>query len=222
MRADDPVLIRAALAGDKGSLERLLRKYQNPVFALVLARLGNVSAAEEITQDVLVHAWQKLHQLRSLDRFPGWLRSITHRQCGIWLRSKRRESGRRALLHDQMRGRLSEGGRPPFANEDQLNVASMIAQLPESLRAAAVLCLERELSPSEAAKMLGLKPATLRKRLHDARAALQRRIVEKAEATLQVGLLPKDFAQRCVCRCGDCSDMCKAARRGQREGATVR
>jgi hypothetical protein len=77
----------------------------------------------------------------------------------------------------------------------------MIQELPEGLRAAAVLCFEDELSPSTASAVLGLKPGTLRKRLHDARAKLQHQIVEKAEKEFRIHLLPKDFAKRYVCRC---------------------
>jgi hypothetical protein len=86
-------------------------------------------------------------------------------------------------------------------DEAPLGIDALIAELPEGLRAAAVLCMEDELSPSAAAAVLGLKPGTLRKRLHDARARLQRRVLEKAKRDLLLHLLPKDFAERCVCRC---------------------
>lgn len=57
--------------------------------------------------------------------------------------------------------------------------------------------------------MLGLKAGTLRKRLHDARARLQRQITEKAERELLLHLLPKDFAERCVCRCREADQLGK-------------
>ena len=41
----------------------------------------------------------------------------------------------------------------------------------------------------------------MRKRLHDAKRLLQRRIVEAAEKSLEEHLLPRDFASRCVCGC---------------------
>jgi len=202
MTQSDSSLIESALAGSATGLEMLVRKYQAPVFALALERLADRGAAEEVAQDVLVSVSQKLHQLKDTARFGAWLRSITLRQCGMWIRSRRRDPVSVPLRDGTPDPRGGGGGGPhDEAGDDELGIAAVIARLPKGRRAAAALCLEDGLAPADAAAVLGVKPATLRKRLHDARATLQRRIVEKAEAKLELSLLPKDFARRCVCRC---------------------
>jgi RNA polymerase sigma-70 factor (ECF subfamily) len=199
--ADDAALIEAAKTGDLESLESLVRKHQGAVFALALSRVGNAAAAEEIAQESLIRACQKLDQLKEPERFPQWLRAITRRQIAMWARSKGRESVAFARFGEEMKSQ-TPAERPVDGGADRIfDISALIGALPAKLRAAAALCLEDELPPKTAAAVLGLKPATLRKRLHDARARLQRQIVAKAEAELRLQLLPKDFAHKCVCGC---------------------
>ena len=197
----DGQLVEAMLAGDRERFEELVRRYQGVVFALALQRIGRSLAAEEITQDVFVSVFRSLHQLKDADRFGPWLRRITLRQCGMWLRAERRERSSRGLALAQSRADLVNDDPSLREREGPLDIDALIQELPEGLRAAAVLCLEDEMSPSAAASVLDITPGALRKRLHDARARLQRRIVKKAERDLRLHLLPRDFAQRCVCRC---------------------
>ncbi len=199
--ADDAALIEASKTGDLESLESLVRKHQGAVFALALSRVGNAAAAEELAQESLIRACQKLDQLKEPERFPLWLRAITRRQIAMWARSKGRESVAFARFGEEMKSQ-TPAERPADGGADRIfDITALIGALPAKLRAAAALCLEDELPPKTAAAVLGLKPATLRKRLHDARARLQRQIVAKAEAELRLQLLPKDFAHKCVCGC---------------------
>jgi RNA polymerase sigma-70 factor (ECF subfamily) len=198
---DDKRSIEATLSGDRGAFEGLVRKYQSVTYALAIERVRDAVAAEEIAHDVFVCAYQKLRQLRETGHFGAWVRSITLRQCGMWLRSKKRKVRVHSLPEGETGAALSWAKGAGQDGEALFDISGMIGELPEGLRAAAVLCLEEELSPSAAATVLGIRPGTLRKRLHDARAKLQLQIVEKAERELRLHLLPKDFAERCVCQC---------------------
>ena len=51
------------------------------VYAIALRRLGNHSEAQELCQEVLVKAMQKIEQLKVPAAFGGWLRSITVRMA---------------------------------------------------------------------------------------------------------------------------------------------
>ncbi len=198
---NDVRLIEATLNGDRRAFKGLVRKYQNVTYALAVARVCDAAGAEEITQDVFICAYQKLGQLRDTGCFGAWLRSITFRQCGMWLRSKKRKVHAAPLPEEEMGVALSTAEHAGQGGEALFDIAAMIGELPEGLRAAAVLCLAEELSPSAAAAVLGIRPGTLRKRLHDARAKRQVQITEKAERYLRLHLLPKDIAERCICRC---------------------
>ena len=198
----DAALIEKTLDGQSEAYAELVKKYQLPVYAITLQRTRSAVAAEEITQVTFVTAYQKLHQLKDREKFGAWLRTIAVRQCSMHFRS---EAQKERMMHKLEVGDhttnpadltiSSETFEPAFGIE------SLIGELPENLRIAAVLCLAEGVPRAAAASVLGLKPSTLRKRLFDARARLQRQIVKKAEKEVQLHLLPKDFADRCVCRC---------------------
>lgn len=199
----DAVLIENALNGLSEAYAELVKRYQLPVYAVALQRVRSAAAAEEITQVVFVTAYQKLEQLKDREKFGAWLRKIAVRQCGMHFRS---EAQKEKIMHKLEVGDPAIDPATPiiYPAIDQptfFEIESLIDKLPEGLRTAAVLCIVEGVSRTAAASVLGLKPGALRKRLFDARARLQRQIVEKAERELQLHLLPKDFADRCICRC---------------------
>ena len=53
MRNDDTRLIQCVLEGDDAAFAELVKKYQQPVHALVWRKVGDFHVAEEITQDHL-------------------------------------------------------------------------------------------------------------------------------------------------------------------------
>lgn len=72
-------LVRSAQAGDRDAFGALVERYERAVFATALRRLRDYGEAEELTQEVFLQAFTKLHQLRQAEAFGGWLRSITVR-----------------------------------------------------------------------------------------------------------------------------------------------
>ncbi len=73
--------VRAAQAGDRAAFGELCIRYERMVFSIAFARLGNHAEAQELTQEVFMHALEKLGQLREAECFGGWLRSMTQRMA---------------------------------------------------------------------------------------------------------------------------------------------
>ena len=74
-------LVRAAQSGNSEAFGQLFERFQPTVLAIAMRRLGNMSEAQELTQDVFIQAMQKLGQLRTPEAFIGWLRQITVRMA---------------------------------------------------------------------------------------------------------------------------------------------
>ena len=74
-------LVEAAQAGDRDAFGELATRFEPMVYAIAVRRLGNHSEAQELCQEVLVKAMQKLEQLKVPAAFGGWLRSITVRMA---------------------------------------------------------------------------------------------------------------------------------------------
>lgn len=65
-------LIREVLAGDPNPFEVLVRRYQGPVYNLMLRNAGDDVVAEDLAQEAFVRAYARLETFRLGKRFfPG-------------------------------------------------------------------------------------------------------------------------------------------------------
>jgi RNA polymerase sigma-70 factor (ECF subfamily) len=78
---DITTLVERARSGDRQAYGELVERFQPTVYALSLARLRNPTEAQELVQEVFIHAMTKLSQLRDVHCFAGWLRQITERMA---------------------------------------------------------------------------------------------------------------------------------------------
>ena len=56
-------------------------RFQGAVYGFALTKVRDCALAQELTQEVFVHAMRKIGQLRDLRCFAGWLRRITARMA---------------------------------------------------------------------------------------------------------------------------------------------
>ena len=69
--------VALAAAGDRRAFERLYRLHVSRVFSLCARMVTDRTRAEELTQDVFVRAWEKLHLFRGESAFGTWLHRMT-------------------------------------------------------------------------------------------------------------------------------------------------
>jgi len=79
--ATNQQLVFAAQQGDNPAFGELANRFEQMVYAVCRQRLRDHTEAEEVAQDVLIKAFEKLHQLEEPLAFAGWLRSIAVRQA---------------------------------------------------------------------------------------------------------------------------------------------
>ncbi len=200
MRKNEAELIKSVMKGKMSDFTPLVEKYQAVVYGLAFSLVGDFSTAQDIAQETFITAYKKLNQLRCPERFPGWLKRITLNTAGMWLRKRKEvpfgEGEEERCVYD----------KPPAAEgaegkEFRQEIMKLINSLSEKARLPVMLCYLDDVPYKEAANFLGIKENTLRKRLHDVKAKLQRQIVEMAEKTFQEHRLPRDFASGCICGC---------------------
>jgi RNA polymerase sigma-70 factor (ECF subfamily) len=75
------ILIDRAKTGDRAAFGELVTRFEASVFAMALARVRDPLEAQELAQEVFVHAMRKLPQLRDNRCFAGWLRRMTARMA---------------------------------------------------------------------------------------------------------------------------------------------
>jgi RNA polymerase sigma-70 factor (ECF subfamily) len=86
----DRVLVEAARRGDLYSWERLVRRYQEPVYRIAWLVVRDSDLAEKATQSTFVRAYRALSSLQDEAALLPWLIRIAAGES----RQQRRESGR--------------------------------------------------------------------------------------------------------------------------------
>lgn len=74
-------LVGSAQLGDREAQTALYERYRESALALAYRKIGNWDEAEELVQDVFIHAFDRLEQLRVPEAFGGWLRQIVRRMA---------------------------------------------------------------------------------------------------------------------------------------------
>ena len=70
--------VEAAQAGDERAFEALFRAHRDSIFSIAMHYLRDRDAAEDVTQDAFVRAWDQLPKLREPAAFGGWLRTVSY------------------------------------------------------------------------------------------------------------------------------------------------
>src|SRR5262249_52497204 len=134
---DDSVIARV-LAGDAGSFEVLMRRYNRRVYRAARAVLRDEAEAEDVVQDAWVRAYTNLRQFRGRASFATWLTRIAFHES-----LARRRYRVRHLPLDEHAAALPAPTRPPEQEVGAHQVASAleaaIDALPVPYRMAFVL-----------------------------------------------------------------------------------
>lgn len=143
------VSLADAQRGDREAFGGLVERYWPEMVALARTVLAGDAEAEDLVQEAFVHAWQRLGSLRRPESFPAWMRRIVVRRCLRW--------ARRNPPREELRDAAAPG---PGA--ERLDVPRVLAALAPRQRAVVYLTEVEGWTDREAARILGLLPATVR------------------------------------------------------------
>src|SRR5216110_747009 len=90
--------VALAASGDRQAFERLYRRHVNRVFSLCARMVGDRVRAEELTQDVFVRAWEKLHLFRGDSSFATWLHRLA---VNVVLNDRKSESRKKSRFEEE-------------------------------------------------------------------------------------------------------------------------
>jgi RNA polymerase sigma-70 factor (ECF subfamily) len=89
-RDDDAMLVEACLHGDRHAFDKLVDRYEGPLFSAAYRITGSVEDAMDATQNAFVNAYEKLHTFDPTYRFFSWIYRIAVNQS-LNLVGRRRE-----------------------------------------------------------------------------------------------------------------------------------
>lgn len=166
---DDATLVLRCREGNRDAFERLVIRYQKPVFNVALRMLRNRQDALDVAQTTFLKAFEHVGDFDPAFRFYSWLYRIAINEClnALALRKPRGELDTNTADEGPGPERAAEGAQALRAIEDALMLIS-----PE-LRTVTVLRHIAQLSYEDIAETLGLPEKTVKSRLHSARERLR-------------------------------------------------
>ena len=166
--ADD---VAGAVAGDTAAFERLYRTHVPRILALS-RRMAGADAADELTQDVFVRAWQKLGSFRGESSLATWL----HRMAVNVIIERFRGLGtqRERFLPDGDEA-LARMSAPAGTRSLDLgmDLEAAVERLPPGARSVFVLHDVEGYKHEEIGTLLGVSVGTSKSQLHRARMTLR-------------------------------------------------
>ena len=177
-RDAERALVARAQRGDVAAFEALYRTNAARVYALSLRLTGDRREAGELTQDVFVHAWERLTTFRGDAAFATWLHRICINTLFMRARGDQRRAARIRIVGDDEDREVSpaagyrEGHAPPVDVDQAVDLERAIAALPPGARRVFVLHDLLGYRHDEIAELTGLAEGTLRAQLHRARKLL--------------------------------------------------
>ena len=186
--ASDDALIERVSHGDRDAFALLYRRYERPVFGVLLRLGGQRALAEEWLQEAFTRVWLAAG---SHDAARGavkpWIFAIALNTARSELGRKRHRAKHVSLDELALELTDAKGGEPRLAA--QLDgerragaLAEALRELPDHLREVVVLRCTRELSFAEIAEVTGCPQGTLKSRFHRATRALKALVARQAGA----------------------------------------
>jgi RNA polymerase sigma-70 factor (ECF subfamily) len=175
-------LVIAAQEGDRWAFGQLAQRYERAVYATALRRLGNHAEAQEVSQEVLVRAMQKISQLRDPEAFGSWLQAVTNRMA---INRAVRKRSALATEPETMAATCIESETPlhrALARERQSQVRAGLRRLGRLDRETLVAFYVQGQSLAEMSEEFESPVGTIKRRLHVARKRLAKELEEFVSA----------------------------------------
>lgn len=155
---------------------QLYREHEREILRYALRRSSDPEDAADVVAETFLVAWRRLGDVPLGDEARLWLYATARRV----LANHRRGIGRRTRLAERLREELRRQ-LPAEPVAERRGVLAALAGMEDGDRELLMLVGWEELTPSQAAQVLGISTMAARTRLHRARRRLRARLGEANE-----------------------------------------
>ncbi|SDT16658.1 RNA polymerase sigma factor [Bradyrhizobium canariense] len=186
--AADAELVRRALARDETAFRSIMQSNNRRLYRLARGILRNDSEAEDVVQETYVRAFTHLEKFRGESSLATWLARIAMNEALGRLRRQRPNVEIDTLAPGEMEAQIIQFPLSAVAEDPEKSMAQReiqhvvehaIDELPEAFRVVFITRVIEGMNIEETADILGLKPETVKTRLHRARAMLRDNVEKK-------------------------------------------
>jgi RNA polymerase sigma-70 factor, ECF subfamily len=213
MRSDIDQAIGLLKAGDQSAIEKAISLLQQSVFAFSMRVCGQRQDAEDTMQEVLVKAIPYLAKFDNAGALAKWLYKVAKNRCLMSRRRSKFAPKQELSLEELMPDReelerlngfegVSPEGSAIRGQQDQ-RLREVVRLLPPHYRIILVLHDMEGFTDEEAAEITGLRPGTIRVRLHRARLFVRKELAKIGSAEKKVANKSR-ASTRTLSRTGRC------------------
>lgn len=179
---DDALLVQGARDRDEAAIRVIMQHNNRRLFRAARGILRNDSEAEDVVQETYVRAFTHLDSFRGDSSLATWLTRIAMNEALGRLRRERPQVELTSLKPGVLEAQIIQfpqslnPGDPEKSmaqREIQHVVERAIDDLPEAFRIVFITRVVEGMNVEETAELLGLKPETVKTRLHRARNLLR-------------------------------------------------
>lgn len=186
--AGEAEAIQKAQAGDPVAFETLYHLHKRRVYSLCLRMLGNVTEAEDMTQEAFLQLYRKIGTFRGDSAFSTWLHRMS---VNIVLMHLRKKGLPQISLEEALDPKQDDAPRKDIGTRDltlsgsidRLTLERAIEDLPPGYRLVFVLHDVEGYEHNEIAEMLNCSIGNSKSQLHKARMRLREQIRAQADIT---------------------------------------
>jgi RNA polymerase sigma factor (sigma-70 family) len=174
---EETQLVIDAQKGDSMAFAELARRYRSAAYAAAYLHLRDHNDAEDVAQDALLTAYEKIIDLKQPCKFGAWLCSIAARKASRRWKSMAREQ-EQTILGERSVSSEYDVWDALEAGELRRATIGLVQELSQLHREAIEMYYFQGYTVPEIAKFLDVPPGTVKRRLHDAREKLKAALSE--------------------------------------------
>lgn len=181
---DDMELVARALARDRDAFGTIMKRNNQRLYRLARGVVRDAAEAEDVVQEAYLRAFSHLDGFRGGSSLSTWLSRIALNEALGRLRRKRRAEGAGLVPVETAEAEIIQfplnPGGDPERTMAQRQILRMVEQatdsLPEAFRTVFMARVIEGMDVGETADLLGIKPQTVKTRLHRARALVRKEL----------------------------------------------
>ncbi|MDE2031351.1 MAG: RNA polymerase sigma factor [Patescibacteria group bacterium] len=169
MNTTDEELVQNTILGIKGSFDELVHRYTTLIYNFAYRLTGDISYAEDITQETFIKVWKNIHKYNSGYTFKTWIFTIARNTATDFLRK------RKLILFSNLdtpddntsfesniedKEALPEESLIKLEDAEYLN--KVLEQLPKNYQSVLVLHYQNDLTFEEIGKIMDKPPNTVK------------------------------------------------------------
>ena len=191
-KVEEEQLVKDLQAGKTESFERLATLFQKKIYALSFNLTRNAMDSEDVTQEVLLTLFKKIHTFQGKSAFSSWVYRITLNATYMKLRSRKKDQ---SISIEELLPSFNGSGFQQekiqdwsentesllFDNETRETIQKAVDLLPDKEKIVFLLRDVEGLSTEKVGEILELTVPAVKSRLHRARLFLRKKLADYFE-----------------------------------------